>query len=1371
MLMLAWLFLGSGLASAAVYQPNLVVNGDFSDGNTGFFTEYTYVGDGGSMVPEGTYTVANDPHDFHNDFTGAPYLGDYFLIVNGADESGKIVWQQDVPVEPGKEYMFSMMVSSLVTAAPADLEITIYINGVAHDQIVVAPNETNVWKNFTWFSDEDKSGHNVAEITIVETSDIAYGNDFGIDDIQFKELVTCAYSQGYWFAKPGGVVWPYNVELGGKEYTQAEGAAFWPPASAVNSAFTQYAAIYLSGITLEKFDDEYGLAYYMDVIDQYFAENNGITENELSEAAGFIGEWISANHCLDCSMEINISVVDVSCFGGNDGRILVEMDGAAPFNICKYTGCIPEVMDPQFEKTQTGQYNNLSAGTYYIVVVDSNGCLFTQCVTVTEPEQLVVEEPVVTEVQCFGGADGTATLTVSGGTPPYTVNGVAFDGPEYTFTGLSADDYAFEVYDANECGPVPVAFKIEQPLAALEAEVKTIVEPTCNGDSDGTALIQISGGTAPYFYDEVELEGDELLLTGLAEGDHEALILDANGCEVLVTVVMTEPEPLALEIAVTNVSCFEGEDGTISVNASGGTGPYTYCLLNDCDGDCIGINDAKTEAYDVVYDGHLAGDYCIMVTDANGCTISQKVTITEPDKLVASVEVINHVSCFGLADGKAALTITGGNTPYDVDFDYDWDALEAGVYTVIVDDYKGCGPVEVEFTITEPDKLVATVDVLSDASCFGESDGVAELTIAGGTKPYDVDFGEYDWDALAAGDYKVVVTDANGCVAEDTFTITQPEEILIEVEVTDVTCNGGSDGNIAVNVTAEFEIAQICFFDECIVPDGCDPVVPTKTLPDTEFGGLQAGWYTIVVMDVNGCIAYVCVEIKEPDPIAVALTYAPILCFDGTTDILVEGEGGTGDLTLYAVDGDDLIPVGVLPVTVPDVSGGAALNWVVVDENLCEFPITDFIAQPEELVIVDVDPTAVTCFEGNDGMVAITIDGGTPPYTANMGTVVGDVLTISDLMAGVYTVEILDANNCWVDQIFTILDGPEIFVNLVEVIDVMCHGSATGSLEVLATGGNGGFTYSIDGDVYQESGLFEDLLAGEYTVYVMDAEGCTSMLEGIVVAEPEDLVVTLEVDDVSCFGAADGQVSGYITGGVGPYYTCLYTFCVDDPENTDSTPDKSQGFVHYDLEPGEYTLLVMDQNGCKWYQCITIGEPVAMEATITAYTDVAVYGEATGEATVTATGGSEVYTYLWSDGQTTQTATGLVAGDYSVVVTDENGCEAFAEVTISQPGETSSSPLSDGNLETGGDQIALRAYPNPFNSETTIEFELKESAHVTLEVYNIVGEKVAELFEGHVDAFVPHKVTLKAGSMPNGIYFYRLNNGNNTFFNKVVLSR
>jgi hypothetical protein len=922
---------------------------------------------------------------------------------------------------------------------------------------------------------------------------------------------------------------------------------------------------------------------------------------------------------------LTITKADVSCFGGNDGSATVTVSGgAAPFTYLWNT--VP------FQTTATA--SGLTAGTYSVTVTDDEGCSATASVTITQPAQIGLTITKV-DVSCFGGNDGSATVTVSGGSAPFTYlwNTVPAQTTA-TASGLTAGTYSVTVTDDEGCSAT-ASVTINQP--AQVGLTITKADVSCFGGNDGSATVTVSGGAAPftYLWNTVPAQ-TTATATGLTAGTYSVTVTDDEGCSATASVTITQPAQIGLTLTKTDVSCFGGNDGSATVTVSGGTAPFTY-LWNTVP--------AQTTA---TATGLTAGTYSVTVTDDEGCSATASVTITQLVQIVLSISKA-HVSCFGGNDGSATVTVSGGTAP----FTYLWNTvpaqttatatgLTAGTYSVTVTDDEGCSATA-SVNITQPAQIGLTI-TKADVSCFGGNDGSATVTVSGGTAPFT-----YLWNTipaqatatasgLTAGTYSVTVTDDEGCSATASVNINQPAQIGLTITKADVSCFGGNDGSATVTVsggTAPFTYLW--------------NTVPAQTTATAS--GLTAGTYSVTVTDDEGCSATASVTINQPAQIGLTITKTDVSCFggnDGSATVTVSG--GTAPFTYLW----NTVPA----QTTATASGLTAGTYTVTvtDDEGCSATASVNITQPAQigLTITKVD---VSCFGGNDGSSTVTVSGGTAPFTYLWNTVPAQTTaTATGLTAGTYTVTVTDDEGCSATASVTITQPAQIGLTITKA-DVSCFGGNDGSATVTVSGGTAPFTYLWNTVPAQTTATASGLTAGTYSVTVTDDEGC-SATASVTITQPAQIGLTITKADVSCFGGNDGSATVTVSGGTAPFTYLWNTI----PAQTTATASG--------LTSGTYSVTVTDDEGCSATASVTINQPAQIGLTITK-TDVSCFGGNDGSATVTVSGGTAPFTYLWNTvpAQTTATASGLTAGTYSVTVTDDEGCSATASVTINQPAQ------------------------------------------------------------------------------------------------------
>lgn len=447
----------------------------------------------------------------------------------------------------------------------------------------------------------------------------------------------------------------------------------------------------------------------------------------------------------------------------------------------------------------------------------------------------------VTNIACNGASTGSISLIMTGGNTPYSYawsNG----GSTASITGLAAGAYSVTVTDAAGCGTLNYSFTISEPTA-LVASIGSTANVSCNGDNTGSASASATGGIGPYTY-AWSNGATTASNTGLMAGTYTVTVTDASGCTDTEIVTITEPTALVASIgSSTNVLCNSGSNGSATATASGGTAAYTFLWSN-------GSSTATVT-------GLSAGTYTVTVTDANGCTDTDIVTISEPAALVANVTSSNNASCNGSNDGAATASAAGGTAPYS----FSWSngastagatGLIAGSYTVTVTDANGCTDTDV-VNITEPAILVASISGNVNVSCNGGANGSLTASATGGTTAYTYLWSDGSTAAtasgLSAGTYTVTITDANGCSDTESAIVTEPTLLLLSTSAVNVTCNGGLDGAIDLTVSGGTTSYTFSWSSGAVTED---------------INSIAAGTYTVTVTDANGCSDNTSETLSEP---------------------------------------------------------------------------------------------------------------------------------------------------------------------------------------------------------------------------------------------------------------------------------------------------------------------------------------------------------------------------------------------------------------------------------------------------------------------------------------------------------------------------
>jgi len=910
----------------------------------------------------------------------------------------------------------------------------------------------------------------------------------------------------------------------------------------------------------------------------------------------------------------NATVNDITCSGANDGSIFLAVSGgSAPYS---------------YSWADNGATSNnrtgLADGNYSVTITDGNGCSITENYTVNNPAPLTTSF-TQTDLVCRGGSTGAIDITPSGGTAPYSYlwsNGATTQD----VSNLTAGAYSVTIRDTENCN-ITLNITLTEPATVLSlAGSKT--NATCNGSNNGSIDLVVTGGSAPYTYAWSNGAVTEDL-NGLAPGNYNVSVTDNNGCTKFIDFTITQPAPLAGNATVTSITCNGAADGQIQLNPTEGTGTYTYAWADDV---------TETAANRT---GLAPGNYTVTITDGNGCTQVELFNLTEPTALSATFSQAN-VSCFGESTGLINLTVSAGTAPYTFSWSNgaiteDVNALAAGNYSVVITDSRGCTITE-NMTITQPSSVLTVTGSASQITCNGAADGIINVTVSGGTAPYAFNWSNgstaEDLNSLPAGTYNLTVTDNNGCTETASYTITDPPLLVLTGTTTDVTCNGANDGRIDVSMSG-----------------GEGPYTFAWSNGETteDVTGLAPGTYSVNVTDSRGCSVNQTFTITQPITLNLAYTFTDVDCFGNSTGAIdITVTGGTAPYA-YSWDTGSITE---------DLSGLNAGNYnvTVTDTNGCSIVESITISQPVAVLVANGTPSDISCFGGSDGSVVLNPTGGTAPYTYswNNGETTKDVFGLS---VGTYQVTVRDFNGCAVTETYTIAMPPALQVSGVDT-DIVCHGVATGAIDLTVSGGTTPYTFTWSNGETTED--VSGLSAGNYQVTVVDASGCTQ-IRNFEITQPLALNLVSTVNDVTCFGAADGNVQQNVSGGVAPY---AYSW-----SNGETTKDI------FNLVGGTYTVTITDGNGCITTQEYTVNEPVAALVASGVVTDERCFGDNQGAIDLTISGGSSPYTIAWNQGATTEDIAGLSQGIYQVNVRDANNCTVVTNFTVGGPSEISVSAI------------------------------------------------------------------------------------------------
>ncbi len=874
---------------------------------------------------------------------------------------------------------------------------------------------------------------------------------------------------------------------------------------------------------------------------------------------------------------------------------------------------------------------NLCPNTYTLTVTDIYNCTATDNVIITEPPALTVVMSG-NPVSCNGAFDGNATATPSGGTGAYAYQ---WDDPSFqtnaTASNLGGGTYNVTVTDGNSC-TVNGLFVVIEPSAMTLTP--SSVDASC-GNSDGSASVVVAGGSGPYTYswNSVPVQTNSTA-AGIPSGSYTVTVIDAGGCtNDTIATVNDGGSPTATIGPSTNVTCNGGNNGEATVTAVGGSGAYTYTWSTV---------PAQTNA---TATGLTAISYSVTVTDNLGCSGTANITITQPSAVVVSVTSNVDPLCNGVCSGTATASSSGGTGAYT----YSWNTVPvqttavanglcATSYTVTVLDANSCSNNN-SVSLSEPTALNPSVSGVNPL-CNGGTDGSVNLTISGGTGAYTYLWSPggqttQDISGVASGVHSVTITDNNNCDTNISFTLTDPPIIVPTATAVDASC-GQSNGQVSVTATGGTG-AYTYDWDDI----GTSTTAIVNSLP--------AGVYNVTVTDANGCFTITTTTINNlSGGIATASVVTNVSIAGGCDgEATVTLAGGTAPFTYVWDDSGNQTTMnatglcaGTYCVTVTDVNGCSASACIIITEPLG--------------IVLSITGVNNLCNGYCNGQATVTVAGGVLPYTYSWSPSGGIGPIASNLCANAYTVTVIDANGATSNISIAITEPTAISIALTPT-DPICNGSCDGRIQAVITGGTGTYTYLWDDGNTQTNALADLLCSGTYTILVTDGNSCTASASDVLI-DPPAITITTSFIDATC-GSINGQVCVTSSTGLPPL-----TFQWNDPGL--QTNACATG-----LNAGSYNILVTDANSCTVNNVVGISNVGGPTAAISAFSDITCAGSTDGTATVLVTDGTPPYIYLWSDGngQTTTTATGLGAGNYTVQITDNILCVTTVSITIAVP--------------------------------------------------------------------------------------------------------
>ncbi|MFN0215154.1 MAG: T9SS type A sorting domain-containing protein [Saprospiraceae bacterium] len=729
-----------------------------------------------------------------------------------------------------------------------------------------------------------------------------------------------------------------------------------------------------------------------------------------------------------------------SCIPGNDGAIdLTATSAFGPFEYAWASG----------ETTQ--DLSNLPAGTYTVTVTYA-GATCTQTLSVALVNSFgMTLSTIVTNAACNGGCTGLIDLTVTGGATPY-VYIWNMGNTTQDVQNLCANTYTVTVTDSNNCTETTnatVGLAIELNLSAVVTSSTSCSFP--NGSID---LSVTPSGNFTYNWSDGTTNEDK---PNLQAGTYSVTVSAGGLCTAVETFTVPFVPNFPIPTAIPTATTCDFSNGSIDASVTGGVGPYNYQWSN-------GV--VTQDLSNIV-----SGLYWLTVTGANGCTntISVNLGNSNPSITINGMVSPNSV-CIGNPNGSIDVTVLPSGS-----YSYTWSngattgdlsSLLPATYTITVSAGGSCTNTA-GFIVPDNSNAPLITSTTTDASCNG-SDGAIDLTVIGGTPNYTYEWSNgsltEDLASIPAGNYMVTVTDAAGCAKLATIAVGNISDLAIFSMVTNVLCSGGSDGSVDLTVTGGTPGYTFLWSNGAATED---------------ISGLVAGTYTVTVTDLNSCTKTGSATILQPTALNLSATNINVLCFGGNNGAINLTVTGASPVYTYLWSNSS---------TAQDLSGLTAGTYTVTvtDNNACTKTTSSTISQPPQLILTATVNT-VSCFGGNNGAIDLTISGGVAPYVYAW-TNTATTQDLSNLISGIYTVTVTDANSCTRSSIYTVNQPTQQLTFSIVSLSNTC------SSEVITGPNLPNFTYQWTGPngFTSTTAAITTNFSGVYSLTITDPNGCTA---------------------------------------------------------------------------------------------------------------------------------------------------------------------------------------------------------------------------------------------------------------------------------------
>lgn len=829
-----------------------------------------------------------------------------------------------------------------------------------------------------------------------------------------------------------------------------------------------------------------------------------------------------------------INAMDPSCAGGEDGSALADAtEGMPPYTYLWSNG------------QNSAQLMNVGAGMYTVTVTDAADATETASVELFEPDGIEFDDPVITNISCFGEMDGSITASATGGTGSISYSW-SNGGSGATISGLSAGSYTVTATDANGCTESET-YEVTEP-GLLEIFLAELNHESCAGAEDGSITIETFGGTGVLF---AEWSNGFIgnTIEDLTPGDYSVTVTDENGCTATDAYTINPGGMLDVTLNLLNhVTCNGGNDGSISIIASGGQEPYAYAWSNGDMGPDIS--------------NLPAGNYLVTVSDDQGCEVVEFYTVTEPSAVSGVINATGENLCANDNMVDLEAVPSGGTAPYTGTWSNGVDGfinndLAAGTYTITITDASGCTGTG-SAVVTAPSAVTVTVMTTHETSVDAD-DGTATANPMGGTGDYT-----YSWSNgettqmisnLAPGVYMVTVTDVNGCTAVASGTV-NPFGCTLDVNLGPDTaiCDGDT---LLLMPAVTGEMGDISF----LWSDGSNL---------STYAVSSAGEVCVTVTDDSGCEDIDCIVVSTiPFPVItcpVVNESAP-----GMNDGSIMCDSISGSITYIWSTGDTTPGIsGLAPgdycVTMTDINSGcSAVQCFTVQEAGCALVVTAIVEE-------------ILCFGDSNGSISLNVENATLPITYQWST--GDTTsTIGNLHAGDYDVTITDGAGCDDQLTYSLIDPDPLVITVDTVIHIT---GEPGSIFISVEGGTEPYaTYEwfFEGAPVSMQEDLEDITSGGlYAVVVTDANGCSAIRDTIEVQVIDAIFQAPNITQLKVYPVPTQDV---LTIDYEHQITEVYISGIDGRTYSRINNPAGNQLNVADLQEGMYVLRMTD--GTSWF--------------------------------------------------------------------------------------------------------------------------------------------------------------------------------------------